>query len=76
LSFSTRRAAQFAKPVFVEIVACDTGGNVSIVIPSVIMTLFDDWCGVYSVLAFVLALLFPLGHCGFDLLKARAWNLF
>jgi intracellular septation protein A len=48
----------------------------NIVIPSVIMTMFDDWFGISPVLALILALLFPLGYCGFDLIKSRKWNLF
>jgi hypothetical protein len=48
----------------------------NIIIPSVIMTMFDDWFGISPALALALALLFPLGYGVFDLIKARKWNLF
>jgi intracellular septation protein A len=48
----------------------------NIIIPSVIMIMFDDWFGISPALALVLALLFPLGYGGLDLIKTRKWNLF
>lgn len=48
----------------------------NIVIPAIVMIMFDDWFGISPALALVLALLFPLSYGGFDLIKARKWNLF
>lgn len=48
----------------------------NIVIPSIIMIMFDDWFGISPALALVLALLFPVGYGGLDLIRTRKWNLF
>ncbi|MDR2436000.1 MAG: hypothetical protein LBD33_01645 [Puniceicoccales bacterium] len=48
----------------------------NIAIPSIIMIMFDDWFGISPALALVLALLFPLGYGGLELIKSRRWNFF
>lgn len=48
----------------------------NIVIPSIIMTKFDDWFSLDPTIALVLALMFPLGYGLFDLYQKRKWNIF
>lgn len=48
----------------------------NILIPSIIMTKFDDWFELNPTVALVLALAFPLSYGLFDLISVRKWNLF
>ncbi|MDR1255878.1 MAG: hypothetical protein LBJ94_03080 [Puniceicoccales bacterium] len=48
----------------------------NIIIPAIVMMMFDDWFGISPALALILALMFPLGYGGFALFKDRKGNFF
>ncbi|MDR2812348.1 MAG: hypothetical protein LBB05_00940 [Puniceicoccales bacterium] len=48
----------------------------NIILPSLIMSKADDWFGLSSTMALIIALLFPIGYGLLDFIKSRKCNIF